>query len=240
MSISVVMLAYKEAENLKILLPRINEVLERIGEKYEVIIIDSAEPLDQTKEVCEANHALYYPQEEPYYAGAFRTGIKYARGRKMVVLDADGSHDPANIEDINKLFIQGYDIVIGSRYTKGGVTNDSLSSHIMSFLLNSTMRICLGIKAKDISTSYRMYDTSQIKKVKLVRNNYDVLQEVILRMKINKRKKHEKLRIGEVPIVFEKRIYGQSKRQLWKFIKGYIISVFLFTRDNLKSLFFGK
>ena len=48
MSISVVMLAYKEAENLKVLLPRVNEVLDEIGEKYEVIIIDSAEPLDNT------------------------------------------------------------------------------------------------------------------------------------------------------------------------------------------------
>ena len=240
MSISVVMLAYKEAENLKRLLPRVRDVLDQIGEKYEVIIVDSAEPLDNTKEICVENYARYIPQEEPYYAGAFRTGIKYARGRKMVVLDADGSHDPSSIKDINRAFNQGYDVVIGSRYTKGGITNDALSSYIMSFLLNTTMRICLGIKAKDISTSYRMYDTAQIKKVKLIRNNYDVLQEVLLRMKINKRKKHEKLRIGEVPIVFEKRVYGKSKRQLGKFIRGYLVSVFLFTKDNLKSLFFDK
>ena len=236
MSISVVMLAYKEAENLKVLLPRVNEVLDEIGEKYEVIIIDSAEPLDNTEEVCRQFGAEYFPQEEPYYAGAFRTGIRKARGRKMVVLDADGSHDPKNIRDINSLFSQGYDIVIGSRYTKGGVTNDSFTSHVMSFMLNTVMRITLGVKAKDISTSYRMYDTAQLKRVKLIRNNYDVLQEVILRMKINKRKHHEKLRIGETPIIFEKRVFGQSKRQLGKFIKGYLASVWIFGKANLISL----
>lgn len=237
MSLSIVMLAYKEAENLRILLPKIQEEMKKIQDDYEIIIIDSAKPMDDTEAVCKENNAKYYPQEEPYYAGAFRTGIKYASMDRMMVLDADGSHDPVNIPDIYHMFTEGYDIVIGSRYTKGGVSNDSTSSFIMSKILNTTMRIVIGVKAKDISTSYRMYDTTQIKAVTLVRNNYDVLQEVILRMKINKRKKGEKIRIGETPIIFNKRMYGESKRQLWKFIKGYIVTVFMLIGINIKSHF---
>lgn len=53
MSTSVVLLAYKEAENLKILLPQIHKVMEKLKDDYEVIVIDSAKPLDNTKEVCE-------------------------------------------------------------------------------------------------------------------------------------------------------------------------------------------
>lgn len=237
MSLSIVMLAYKEAENLKILLPQIHEVMKEIEDEYEIIIIDSEKPLDNTAEVCAQNNAKYYPQEEPCYAGAFRTGIKYASMDRMLVLDADGSHDPKNIPDIYRLFSEGYDIVIGSRYTKGGVSNDSKTSYLMSKLLNTTMRLCLGIKAKDISTSYRMYDTKQIKQVNLERNNYDVLQEVILRMKINKRKKKEKIRIGEIPITFNKRMFGESKRQLLKFIAGYVVTLFILVRDNIISYF---
>ena len=63
MSTSVVLLAYKEAENLKILLPQIHKVMEKLKDDYEVIVIDSAKPLDNTKEVCEKNNTLYYPQE---------------------------------------------------------------------------------------------------------------------------------------------------------------------------------
>ena len=119
MSTSVVLLAYKEAENLKILLPQIHKVMEKLKDDYEVIVIDSAKPLDNTKEVCEKNNTLYYPQEEPGYAGAFRTGIKYVTKKRMLVLDADGSHNPKNIADISRMFDRGgYDIVIGSRYTK--------------------------------------------------------------------------------------------------------------------------
>lgn len=237
MSLSIVLLAYKEAENLKIILPQIHEVMRQIPDKYEIIIVDSEKPLDNTEEVCRENNARYIPQEEPGYAGAFRTGIKYATMERMLVLDADGSHNPKNISDIYSMFSEGYDIVIGSRYVKGGVSNDAVSSFIMSKILNTVMRICIGVKAKDISTSYRMYDTEQIKKVKLVRNNYDVLQEVILRMKINKRKAGGKLRIGETPIVFNKRMYGESKRKLLKFIVGYIGTVFMLLSDNFKSLF---
>ena len=187
MSTSVVLLAYKEAENLKILLPQIHKVMEKLKDDYEVIVIDSAKPLDNTKEVCEKNNTLYYPQEEP-------------------------------------------------GYTKGGVSNDSKTSYIMSKILNTTMRLCLGIRAKDISTSYRMYDAKQIKAVTLTRNNYDVLQEVILRMKINKREQGKKLNIGETPITFNKRMYGESKRQLLKFIRGYIVTLFMLIRINLVSL----
>ena len=231
MSTSVVLLAYKEAENLKILLPKIHEAMKSIGGPYEILVIDSAEPLDNTEEICHEENARYIPQESPHYAGAFRTGIKYAAMDKIQILDADGSHNPADIPRIHALFAQGYDMVIGSRYVKGGNSNDSRSSFVMSKILNFTMRICIGVKAKDISTSYRLYDARQLKAVNLERNNYDVLQEVILRMKIN----NPKLKIGEVPIEFNKRMYGESKRQLLKFIRGYIASVFILLSMRFKS-----
>ena len=222
MGISVVLLSYKEAENLEVLLPQIKLNVEKCGEQYEILVIDTEKTLDATPEVCEKYGAKYINQEEPFFGGAFRTGIKYASNDKFLILDSDGSHSPKYIPRIYKKFISGhYDLVIGSRYCKGGVTNDSLSSKIMSKILNTTMRIVLGVKAKDISTDYRMYDTKQLKKVELKCNYYDVLQEVILKLKIN----NKKFKIGEVPIKFNKRMYGDSKRQLLKFIASYIRTV---------------
>lgn len=234
MSTSVVLLAYKEAENLRILLPQIKKNLEEIQEEYEILVIDTETPLDDTESVCKEFGAKYIPQEKPFYAGAFQTGIKYASKEKMLILDADGSHNPKDIKAIQKKYAtDNCDIVIGSRYTAGGKTNDSVSSILMSKLLNTVMRICIGVKAQDISTSYRLYDTAQIKKVCLTRNNYDVLQEVILRMKIN----NKNLKIGEVPIEFNKRMFGESKRQLFKFVCGYLVSVvnFTFIRMGIKQ-----
>lgn len=233
MSTSVVLLAYQEAENLKVLLPQIKGILEGMQEEYEILVIDSAKPTDNTEEVCREHQVRYIPQEEPHYAGAFRTGIRHAAMERIQVLDADGSHNPQDMPAIRAKFNEGYDLVIGSRYVKGGKTNDSRSSIAMSKLLNLVMRICVGVKAHDISTSYRLYDAAQLKAVTLKRNNYDVLQEVILRMKMKKKG----FRIGEVPIEFNKRMFGESKRQLFTFIRGYVVTVFniLAIRFRLKK-----
>lgn len=222
MAISTVMLAYKEAENLKVLIPKIQQQLEKTGEDYEIIIVDSAKPLDNTDEVCRDFGAKYVNQRYPNFGGAFRTGIEEAKYDKFLILDADGSHDPKYIYDIYKKFITGCDVVIGSRYVKGGKTNDSKISTVMSLILNSTFRICLGLKARDISTDYRMYDTKQLKRVELSCENFDILQEVLLKMKLN----NPKLVIDEVPISFEKRAFGESKRRLIPFIIGYIKTLF--------------
>ena len=163
-----------------------------------------------------------------------RLGIKYANNDKFLILDSDGSHPPKNIPEIYEKFVnEGCDVVIGSRYVKGGVTNDSKSSIIMSHLLNFAFRVCLGLNAKDLSTDYRMYHTEQLKKVELECENYDVLEEVLLKLKLNKLDK--KLKIGEVPINFQKRMYGESKRQLLKFIISYVKTLLRLIVIRIKS-----
>lgn len=222
MAISVVLLAYKEAENLKVLLPQIKEQLEMIGEEYELIIIDTQEPLDNTEEVCGQFGAKYINQRYPSFGGAFRTGIEEAKYDKFLIMDSDCSHNPKYISDIYRKFTEGADVVIGSRYAEGGVTKDAKSSVVMSKILNTVFRIIMGIKAKDISTDFRMYDTKQLKKVQLSCRNYDILQEVLMKMKL----KNKDLLIKEIPITFEKRLFGETKRRLLPFIFCYVKTTF--------------
>lgn len=239
MGISVVLLAYKEEENLRVLLPQIKEQVEKCGEEYEILVVDTAKPMDNTKGVCEEFGARYINQEYPGFGGAFRTAIKCANKNKFLIMDSDGSHPPVNIPEIYEKFVaEKCDVVIGSRYVKGGVSNDSTSSRIMSHMLNFAYRICLGLDAKDLSTDYRMYHTKQLKRVKLECENYDVLEEVLLKLKLNKPDK--KLKIGEVPINFQKRMYGESKRQLLKFIISYIKTLFRLIMIRIKDAFGRK
>lgn len=234
--ISTVLLAYREAENLKLLIPSIKKQLDTLPETYEIIVVDSACPLDETPDICAEYGCKYINQELPNFGGAFLTGIKYAEYDKFLILDSDGSHNPIYIPDIYHKFVsENKDIVIGSRYVKGGHTDDAKSSVIMSHILNCAFRICLGIRAKDISTDYRMYRTEDLKSVELTSKNYDILQEVLVKISLNKPGK--KLDIGEIPISFEKRIHGESKRRLIPFIIGYIKSLFKLTFMRLRFLF---
>ena len=224
MGISVMLLAYKEEENLRVLFPKIKEALAKTGEEYELLLIDTKEPLDHTKELCEEVGAKYYNQEEPGFGGAYRKAIEVASMDKLLALDSDGSHGPEYIPAIYEMFCQGYTVVIGSRYVKGGHTDDAKSSQIMSAMLNTAYRVCLGLKAKDLSTNYRMYLTEQMKQLTLTCTNYDVLEEILLKLKMLVGKKE--FSIGESPISFSKRLYGESKRRLIPFIVSYIKTLF--------------
>lgn len=227
-NITIVLLAYKEEENLKVLIPKIKEEIEKTELDYKIMVVDTKEPLDNTEKVCKTYKAKYINQEYPGFAGAFKTAIKYVDTDLFLILDSDGSHNPIYITDMVKMYLtNNYDVVIGSRYVKGGKTNDKKSSILMSKILNSVFRLFLGIKAKDISTDFRLYKSDDLKKVDLECVNYDVLQEVLIKLKLNN---NNKLKIGEVPIKFEKRIYGESKRKLIPFIISYIKSLFKLTK----------
>ena len=230
--ISVVLLAYREEESLKILFPRLIEQLDSLNEEYEMIVVDTAEPLDDTKGVCDKFGAIYVNQEEPGFGGAYRKGISVMKGDKMLVLDSDGSHNPIYIPDIYNKYITGYDVVIGSRYTKGGKTEDKMTSRIMSHILNGVYRIITGVKAKDLSTNFRMYRADVVREVKITCTNYDVLEEILLLMKL---KVGKGFKVGEIPITFNKRIAGESKRRLIPFIISYIKTMFRLIGIRIKN-----
>ena len=54
--------AYLEEENLRLLLPRLHQVLDRIGEPYEILVVDTPKPKDATAAVCAAYGARYLPR----------------------------------------------------------------------------------------------------------------------------------------------------------------------------------
>jgi len=221
--ISVVLPAYQEAENLKNILPVIREALGEMGVSCEILVIDTMEPMDETESVCEESGAVYVPREGGnMYGDAIRTGIRRALYSRIVVMDADGSHDP---KDIVKFYKQvkkhNFDIVIGSRYIKGGDTHNPFILRVMSYMLNIAYRVMFGLKVKDVSDSFRMYNASKLKKLELTCDNFDIVEEILIRMKIQ----YPDLMIKEVPIYFNKRVHGESKRDLKKFIKSYITTM---------------
>lgn len=225
--ISIIMLAYHEEENLKRVIPEIIESINDLEYEYEIIVVDTAVPTDDTQSVCEKYGARYINQKSPGFGGALISGIDSVNYDRVLTLDSDGAHPPCVIPQIVKMHDTGrYDIVIGSRYVRGGGTNDPITNILMSRLLNFTYALAFGLKAKDLSTNFRLYYTDDLKGLQLECINYDVLQEVLIRIK----EKKGKLSIGETPIVLRKRMEGKSKRKLCEFIRSYIYTLFRLKR----------
>lgn len=220
MNISIIIPSYNEAENLKILLPKLNKVLIQLNVNYEVLVIDTKKSMDNTYNICKKYRVKYINRENGnFYGDAIRTGISYAIGEYIIIMDSDGSHNPKDIRRFYKEIKKGkYDIVIGSRYCKGGNSHNSFILKLMSWVLNYIYRIVFRLKIKDISNSYRMYNTKKLKSIQLECDNFDIVEEILIKLKM----KYNNLLIKEIPIYFNKRLYGESKRDLFKFILSYM------------------
>jgi len=219
--LSVIIPAYLEEENLRIILPRLKSVLSGLKVGFEINVIDTLEPMDSSKAVCQVNDANYFNRENSnYYGDAVRTGIKYAQGEFIIFMDADGSHTPEFIPQLIK-YKDDYDVVIASRYIEGGVTDNSKTLIFLSKIVNFIYALVLRLGCKDVSNSFKLYPAGMIKKLDLYANNFDIIEEILFKIKKN----HKHLRIKEVPFTFKQRMFGHTKRNLLSFSFSYLFSL---------------
>ena len=218
MGISVILPAYQEEANLRTILPKLKECLKDV--ESEILVVDTQKPMDRTEEICRKYGCVYLPREGGnYYGDAIRTGFANAKQEYTVVMDADGSHDPAEIlRFYQEMQDGGWDLIIGSRYCKGGYTDNPWILRLMSRVLNIAYKCAFRLPVKDVSDSYRLYRTEQIKKLKLTCDNFDIVEEILILLHTYNRD----IRIKELPISFNKRAEGKSKRDLVKFIFSYL------------------
>jgi len=221
MDLSILIPSYNEETNLQYIIPNIIEVVKSMGLNYQIIIIDTIKPLDNTKDLCEKYNVTYLNREfDNSYGSAIRSGIKFARGSKILIMDSDGSHNPLHIRDLYKSS-KKYDLVIGSRYIKEGNTENNFFLIFLSHLVNVFYGVFLKINIKDISNSYRIYKSSQLKTIDLECNNFDIVEEILIKLLI----KYPKISVIEIPIIFKKRISGKSKRKLIAFVFSYMATL---------------
>lgn len=223
MDLSIVLPSYQEAENLKIVLPKINEALQKSMLQYEILVVDTMTPMDESERVCEDNNAQCIRRENGNsYGDAIRTGIQKSSGKFLLIMDADGSHDA---EDILRFYDEmkkgSYHLVIGSRYCRGGSTDNNFVLRFMSYVLNLTYRVLFGLKVKDVSDSFRMYQTEDLKSITLECDNFDIVEELLIKLN----DQIDNFSVLEIPINFNKRMAGESKRDLVKFMFSYIKTI---------------
>ena len=218
LDLTIMIPAYLEAESLRSLLPRIHESAAKLTPSYEILIVDTQEPKDETLAVCQAAGARHlFRLNGNGYGDAIRTGFAAAHGRHLLCMDADGSHNPVYFASMWAKR-DTWDITIGSRYAKGGQTENPKILIFMSWVLNMTFRLTFNIKAKDVTNSFRLYRTDIVRPVKLESNAFDILEELLIKAVTH----NPPATVGEVPVTFERRKAGESKRNLVEFAFKYL------------------
>ncbi len=209
MDLSIVVPVLNERENVERLLPRTVKVLRTIGCTYELVVIDGGST-DGTAAAAEAAGARVLRQTLPGYGGALREGLAAAAGRYILTLDADLSHDP---DFIVKLWRsrEHAEVVIASRYVKGGVAYMPRHRLILSRVLNGFFALGLGLPIRDLSSGFRLYRATVVQHLDLEGTNFEVLEEILV-------KAHAQgWRVMEIPFTYYPRERGSSHARIVAF-----------------------
>ncbi|XP_064393476.1 dolichol-phosphate mannosyltransferase subunit 1-like [Halichondria panicea] len=213
---SVLLPTYNEKENLPLIIWLLVKHFEESGCDYEIIVIDDNSP-DGTLDVAKQLQRLYgedkivlRPRKAKLGLGtAYIHGIKNATGNFIFIMDADLSHHPKFIPEFIKLQEENnYDIVSGTRYALGGgVYGWDLRRKIISRGANFLAQVLLRPGASDLTGSFRLYRKSVLEGLmsRCVSKGYVFQMEMIVRAR------EMGCTIGEVPITFVDRVYGESK-----------------------------
>ncbi|MCU0369823.1 MAG: glycosyltransferase family 2 protein [Bacteroidales bacterium] len=111
-TVSVLIPVYNEEVGIKLLLDRIIEL--KFHESYEILIVNDGSS-DRSLEVVKNYPVKVYSHTvNKGYGAALKTGIRKATGEKIVILDSDGQHDPAQIPHMASL-LDDHELVIGTR-----------------------------------------------------------------------------------------------------------------------------
>lgn len=180
--------------------PYIQKLVEEIHRvlkmKHEIIVIDKSDIPPKI------SRAKLIRQKSDGLGNAVVEGLRYARGEITVVMDGDGSH---RAEDISKLLekIDGFDIVIGSRFIAGGKTKDPEHRKIISLIFRKLASAILNLKIEDSMSGFAALKREVLRNLRLRPLGYKIIMEIAF-----KAKNYE---ICEVPIIFERRKAGIGK-----------------------------
>jgi dolichol-phosphate mannosyltransferase len=234
MNTLVIMPTYNESMNIE------HSVSELFAHNPEVklLIVDDGSP-DLTGEIADQLAAedtritVMHRKEKSGLAGAYKAGFAWGieRGFEFLVeMDADGSH---RAMDLPKLLAAapGHDLVIGSRWTKGGkVENWPWHRLMLSRWGNIYAQFMLASSTRDMTAGFRVYKSSLLQRLDL---EHLSARGYSFQVEMTRKSEQAKATIKEVPITFIEREHGVSKMSQSIVIEAML----LVTKLGLKRIF---
>ena len=235
--LSIVISLFNEEESLPELIRWIEDVMNKEGYKYEVIMVDDGsrdKSWEVIRKLSENNSAIRGIRFRRNYgkSAALYHGFAAAEGRVVVTMDADLQDSPEEIPEMYKMIVaEDYDIVSGWKKKRH---DNKLTKNLPSKLYNWTARKITGIKLHDMNCGLKAYRNEVVKDIEV----YGEMHRYI--PYLAKNAGYEK--ITEKPVHHQKRKYGKSKFGLNRFVNGFLdlISLWFLSRFGKKPMhFFG-
>lgn len=192
--LSVVMPCLNEAETVATCIAKARGCLDALGIAGEIIIADNGST-DGSQTLAAEMGARVISVPTKGYGSAIRRGISAARGKYVIVGDADDSYDFSNLGPFVSKLRDGYDLVMGNRF-KGGIAPDAmpwLHQYLGNPLLTATGRLFFRSPCGDFHCGLRAFRKAAIEKLDLRTNGMEFASEMVVKATL-----HD-LKIAEVP-----------------------------------------
>jgi dolichol-phosphate mannosyltransferase len=230
--IGIILPTYCEVANIEKLVREI----ESLDLSVSILVIDDSSP-DQTANTVrklQKKHSNLLLLVRPRKLGlgtavtdGFKTFLSLENQPKCIItMDADYSHNPKEIDRLIQPVMEGYDIVVGSRYCPGGSTRDwGVSRLLLSKMANLVTKIRIHAGISDYTSGMRCYSTKLVRCIieDLHSQTYEIQIETIRQANVRR------FRIKEAPITFVNRKKGKSKLSLTE-IKDFLSYILAFKR----------
>lgn len=203
--LSILMPCLNEAETLEKCISKAKRFLHNSGVSGEVLIADNGST-DGSQEIARRSGARLVHVPVRGYGAALRAGIAAARGRYVIMGDADDSYDFSNLMPFVDKLRDGYDLAMGNRF-RGGIAEGAmpfLHRYLGNPVLSLVGRLFFGAPVGDFHCGLRGFNRAAIEDLNLNTTGMEFASEMVVRASLNK------LKITEVPTTLSKD--GRSRR----------------------------
>src|SRR5438105_9519351 len=232
---SIVVPFFNEQENIPPLYMKLTEVMDAIGEPYELVFVDDGSRDNSFRvlsEIYEHDRRVNLIRLRRNFGqtSALKAGFDFARGAIIISMDGDLQHDPEEIPRFLEKIEEGYDLVSGWRYAR---RDHWLMRQLPSRVANWMMAKLSGIDLHDFGTTFKAYRREIIQEIQL----YGELHRFIPALAAS-----TGAQITEVPITDLARKSGKSNYGIGRTLRVFldlIIVKFLLDYSTRPLQFFG-
>jgi len=219
--LTIIVPVYNEAENFPSLWSALNQ---QVTADFDVIVVydfdeDNTVPVaQQLIDSGQSNLRLTRNNIRKGVVGAIVSGFRQIESGPVLVAMADSSDDLRLVDKMLELYNLGYDVVVGSRYMKGGqIINGPWFKQGLSRLAGITLYHFRGVPTHDICNSFKIYDASMLRQMKIESTaGFEINIEIAVKAFLSGRK------IAEVPATWREREHGTSRFSLWRWLPHYL------------------
>jgi len=204
--LSVVIPVFNEEPTIGDVIARLKETIQKIGLKYELIVVDDCSA-DRSLEISRNHSVRVYSLKKHMGKGyVLRVGFAKAKGEIIATIDSDGSHRPEELPLLLTPVLRDQaDFVIGSRFLNKKPASAKKLNVLGVRLFNVVIKVLTRTKFSDSQSGYRVMKSEVLKASRLVSGGYEIESEMLVKTT------RKGFRVKEVPISFEQRTYGRSR-----------------------------